>query len=109
MSGIYIPGMEMPTGTDVLTIAIDSHGKLYAIYLSDGELGINPLHKSVIPVPDHGRLIDGDALAKEIEYARFHHSHTDGLAARHHVAEYGHFLNALSEFPTIIPEDKEGE
>lgn len=62
MSGIYIPGMEMPTGTDVLTIAIDSHGKLYSIYVSDGELGINPLHKSVIPVPDRKVLTNADSI-----------------------------------------------
>ena len=76
MSGIYIPGMEMPTGTDVLTIAIDSHGKLYAIYFSDGELGINPLHKSVIPVPDHGRLIDADAL-----YEKFLRLESEAMSA----------------------------
>lgn len=59
MSGIYIPGMEMPTGNDVLTIAIDSDGRLYSIYFSDGKLGINSLHKNVIPVPEHdGPLVD---------------------------------------------------
>ena len=58
----------------------------------------------LVEVPEpHGRLGDLDELAKRIERERFHHSHTDGLAARHHVAEYGHFLNAISEAPTVIP------
>ena len=61
----------------------------------------------LVPVPPHGRLGDLDELAKRIERERFHHSHTDGLAARHHVAEYGHFLNAISEAPTVIPASKE--
>lgn len=54
-------------------------------------------------VPPHGRLGDLDELAKRIEHDRYHHTHTDGLAARHHIAEYGHFLNAIAAAPTIIP------
>lgn len=97
MSGIYIPGMEIPTGTDVLTIAIDSHGKLYSIYVSDGELGINPLHKSVIPVPDHGRLIDKDVMCKECRRVAEEYDgiYPDCTYCPVHLA------------PTIIPEDKE--
>lgn len=99
MSGIYIPGMEMPTGTDVLTIAIDSHGKLYSIYVSDGELGINPLHKSVIPVPDHGRLIDKDVMCKECRSVAEEY---DGI--------YPDCTYCPANLaPTIIPEDKEGQ
>lgn len=57
----------------------------------------------LIEVPEpHGRLGDLDALAKQVEHERFHHAHTDGLAARHHVAEYGNFLKAISAAPTII-------
>ena len=63
---------------------------------SDGEW------HEIVPVPPHGRLGDLDALAQQIEYERFHHTHTDGLAARHHVTEYGHFLEAISGAPTIL-------
>lgn len=58
-------------------------------------------------IPPHGRLGDLDAIAQQIEHERFHHTHTDGLAARHHVAEYGHFLKAISDAPTIIPASEE--
>lgn len=96
MSGIYIPGMEMPTGTDVLTIAIDSHGKLYSIYVSDGELGINPLHKSVIPVPDHGRLIDESMIPWCVDW---------------YVGRKRYYTTpkTVEHLPTVIPADKEGE
>jgi hypothetical protein len=61
----------------------------------------------LVPVPPHGRLGDLDALAQQIEYERFHSTHTDGLAARHHVAEYGHFLKAISDAPTIIEAEED--
>lgn len=63
----------------------------------------------LVPVPKHGRLGDLNALAQQIEHERFHHTHTDSLAARHHVAEYGHFLKAIIDAPTIIPASEEGE
>lgn len=99
MSGIYIPGAKIPDGDYVRVLMLHKDGTCVD--------GIGNVFK-VIPVPPHGRLVDLDELAKRIERERFHHSHTDGLAARHHVAEYGHFLNAISEAPTIIPAE-EGE
>lgn len=99
MSGIYIPGAKIPDGDYVRVLMLHKDGTCVD--------GIGNVFK-VIPVPPHGRLGDLDELAKRIERERFHHSHTDGLAARHHVAEYGHFLNAISEAPTIIPAE-EGE
>lgn len=68
----------------------------------DGRCSFCPL----IPLPPHGRLGDLDELAKKIEHDRYNHTHTDGLAARHHVAEYGHFLKVISDVPTIIPATK---
>ena len=73
-------------------------------YYSDGRPDWYPL----IEVPEpHGRLGDLDALAKQVEHERFHSAHTDGLAKRHHVAEYGNFLKAISAAPTIIPASEE--
>ena len=99
MSGIYIPGAKIPDGDYVRVLMLHKDGTCVD--------GIGNVFK-VIPVPPHGRLGDLDEFAKRIERERFHHSHTDGLAARHHVAEYGHFLNAISEAPTII-QAEEGE
>lgn len=61
MSGIYIPGMELPrVGYEDIRIFADgsitatSHKPPY--YRSDYR---------AVPVPDHGRLIDGDADPNE--------------------------------------------
>ena len=78
----------------------------YDIALDEAADAIEELQKRVPKTP-HGRLGDLDVLAKQVEYERFHHAHTDGLAARHHVAEYGHFLKVIFDAPTILPADKE--
>lgn len=98
--GVYIKNMEMPKTGQIVLVEIDENGDVFAAY--DGGRTKLTQHKAV-PVPPHGRLGDLDALAQQIEHDRFHHTHTDGLAARHHVAEYGHFLTAISYAPTVIP------
>ena len=64
MSGIYIPGMEMPTSCD---FCIFDNGVNCMVYppsedmvydIADGTPDWCPL----VPVPEHGRLIDADAL-----------------------------------------------
>lgn len=117
--GVYIPNIKIPekcskcrdTG---LKFAIDELGlkcperkEIFGPTEADIK-GIRRPDCPLVPVPPHGRLGDLDALAQQIEHERFHHTHTDGLAARHHVAEYGHFLKAISDAPTIIPAE-EGE
>lgn len=103
--GLYIPGMEMPKDYAVVVIYKDGTVRKYedCVETVGGVIG-KAVH---VPEP-HGRLGDLDALAQQVEHERFHHTHTDGLAARHHVAEYGHFLKAISDAPTIIPAE-EGE
>lgn len=96
--GIYIKGMEMPTD-DMKNIMILADGRVFQF---SGYGNPKPLGTAV-PVPPHGRLGDLDELSKKIEHDRYNHTHTDGLAARHHVAEYGHFLKVISDVPTIIP------
>ena len=65
---VYIKGMEMPTeGEASRLVIITCDGRAIAI---DGP------HRDVceaIPVPDHGRLIDADALLNSIaeEYKRY--------------------------------------
>lgn len=114
--GIYINGMEMPETCKLCYLSEFDPGFYayvckpigmwidYDMAKTDRPRRICPL----VPVPPHGRLGDLDELAKRIEHDRYNHTHTDGLAARHHVAEYGHFLKAISDAPTIIPAE-EGE
>lgn len=83
MAGIYIPNMTAETAKEKL------HDFIY------------------IPVPDHGRLIDADALkAKQQEDADLF------IGSRVDIERRDEALNAVANIvnaPTIIPADKEGE
>lgn len=105
MSDLLIKNMEMPKPGQIVLVEIDENGDVFAAY--DGGRTKLTQYKAV-PVPPHGRLGDLDELAKQIEHDRYHHTHTDGLAVRHHIAEYGHFLKKIADTPTIIPAE-EGE
>lgn len=98
MSDIYIPNMEMPTEEQsVITINIYADG-VVTCYDDDVE-------RKAIPVPDHGRLIQDDALDKIEHY----HDGTFGLT------DYERGWNAalllckkrIEAAPTIIPADQE--
>ena len=59
MSGIYIPGMEMPTTRDTLVL-VKTNGT--AIVYEDEAYVI-----TAVPVPPHGRLGDLDKLVEKID------------------------------------------
>ena len=59
MSGIYIHGMEMPQGDEVITVFPD--GTAHRRHLG---LNLHLSESKAIPVPEHGRLIDADALCE---------------------------------------------
>lgn len=106
MSGIYIPGMEMPKGCHSclysylgrdysrMFCGIDDH------YIADLQQWDKPYfwgHKDdscpIIPVPDHGRLIDANAVK--------------GVFLDRYVI-YDDTLKIIDNVPTIIPADKDG-
>ena len=86
MSGIYIKGMEMPKDGSCVTVRIWSDGRVVGVH-NDSFV------KQAISVPDHGRLIDADALKEEWRNG-FHRKIVDAL---------------MEDAPTIIPADKDGE
>lgn len=102
--GIYLPNMEMPKNCEACELAKHFDG------YQENDCPFNAFSYydcPLIPVPPHGRLGDLDELVRKIEHDRYNHTHTDGLAARHHIAEYGHFLKEIADIPTIIPAYKE--
>lgn len=107
--GIYIPNMEMPKEIEpaiVIDFCEDLDGKRYARFYHYRYGGLTDWHE-ILEVPEpHGRLGDLDELARKIEHDQYNHTHTDGLAARHHIAEYGHFLREIVYTPTIIPAEE---
>lgn len=104
MSGIYIPGMEMPTEGFVEILIRDDGTVLQTgqSYRVDGTdyytpyVGEMPVIYKAIPVPDHGRLIDADALP----YTRLYKENWIKGAGREAPAVWKEDVDSA---PTIIP------
>ena len=106
MSGIYIPGMEMPQSCRSCFVRVRAWGAFPACDVAENyEVGRDLVldgytYKKVpdgcplIPVPDHGRLIEADALIEEIAPIL----EKRGLNAA---------ITLAYAAPTIIPADKE--
>lgn len=67
--GVYIPGMEMPKDGAFVEVLIWSDGHVTqtgdSYFAEDGRAYYQPCdwkYFSAVPVPEHGRLIDADAL-----------------------------------------------
>ena len=99
--GVYIKGMEMPTGPVLFCIHPD--GKVFA------DLEGNWREYKAVPVPKHGRLIDADALEDNniTYYALPVLKNVTDAAIRE--AELVIRLKDLDAAPTIIPASEEGE
>lgn len=90
MSGVYIKGMEMPKHW---RDCMFSNGAAQCCLLNMESCG-NGIPCPLIPVPDHGRLIEAERLK-----VVFHRNVVSGDA----------FDQLIDIAPTIIPADKEGE
>lgn len=114
---VYIPGMEMPSGCKGCYFLLDI-GICCALMAADcpkkavGDYRFeeNKRHPycPLVPVPDHGRLIDADALSEiiiEQETNEYNITHFPKSWARAMCA----FEDIVLDSPTIIPGDKEGE
>ena len=101
MAGVYIPGMEMPTRCE--DCFCYRHNAEYD-YAYCNISSVNVLGHGnarlvgcpLIPVPDHGRLIDKDAL---LDNCHIHWSQT--------TSESCIPVDDVDDAPTIIPADKE--
>lgn len=97
---IYINGMEMPKNCWDCPIRNSKpcpcKGYSTALEYVTGRHADCPL----IPVPEHGRLIDADVLMK-----------TDRMVGKlmMYGGEYVYTQTEIDRAPTIIPADKEGE
>ena len=100
MSGIYAKGMEMPT-TGLYFVSVDNTGgKDKPVVTVERMLGNRDVRTIIgayelIPVPDHGRLIDADALKQRAERGTDEHGRPCMLIK----------LGYVNTMPTIIPAD----
>ena len=107
MSGIYI-SMEMPENChecELVDVLVNCPCRMMPCdeFWGNSSLAVEG-HKDcpLIPVPDHGRLIDGDALSEEHRKRAYE---TNGGSYQFHITAKAW----VDEAPTIIPADKEGE
>ena len=93
MSGIYISGMEKPK--NCLDCPCCGDLEVYCKLGCEINLALAAMYIAhdcpLIPVPEHGRLVDADALVTELE--KF--------------CKDNWVYNTVSHMPTIIPADKE--
>ena len=91
MSGIYIPNMQMPTNCAECMVSIEAKcGTDYKWLLNHTDYydAVRP-DCPLVPVPDHGRLIDADALCELCNNSKL--KSVDA--------------NDIMRMPTIIPAD----
>ena len=108
MSGVYIKGMEMPT-SGTYEVSIDnSCGKdktVMSLFVrGDGGIICCGCYE-IVPVPAHGRLIDGDHL-KHTHCAECTLYPDKCLEKTVDGCDWGSIIH-LRMCPTIIPSDKE--
>lgn len=94
MSGIYISGLDIPAQGSV-TLHLCASG---AVETSSGKL-------QAVPVPDHGRLGDLDALAKALIDEAVQHTIIGDLNRM--TFGVGDALCWIGRAPTVIPADQE--
>ena len=100
MSGVYIKGFRLPEKSDLYYVKVEcGPGKnpVATIWRKDvlGSMSFGMFE--CIPVPDHGDLIDRDALKNK-------HHWTDDYYETEYVE-----VEDIDAAPTVIPAEKEGE
>lgn len=114
---VYIKDMEMPRGCASCKISRRNGKKMICPFIWKCEWDIHdPVSADhrldgcpLIPVPDHGRLIDADALRQAMYHEAFE---TDSPMQKWDSGcwiRYKMFERMEESAPTIIPADKEGE
>lgn len=104
MSGLYLPGMDLPTscykcylkqrnGMDIVCPVTHERFSVADINILEYRLDSCP----IVPVPEHGRLVDADALPW-----------IEGRDEQDNPA-YLLIKKCVDVLPTVIPASKEGE
>ena len=113
---VYIPGIDMPKSCNECRFFVDAW--CYALEVDDWRNAYNKPQEGkrldgcpLIPVPDHGRLIDADAFKKRMMQGAIdarEDALTDEIWLRILDAAKSLCLD-IDEQPTIIPASKEGQ
>ena len=106
MSGVYIKGMNMPTRCAECRLSTVHSFKdrplcdVLVEYMSYGEWEVKRLDNCpLVPVPQHGRLIDADAV---IDLVMQYCPDDDGVCSKAG-ADLRELLDEIENLPTVIP------
>ena len=114
MSGIYIPGMEMPKNCHDCPLCFFRRCLADGVDLTEKETRPHAERReacTLIPVPEHGRLGDLDAIVGEIQNAIDNISYSylyktrEAQCARERGMEFAKDIVLYA--PTVIPPSKE--
>lgn len=102
MSGIYIPGMEMPTHCIDCPFMVSRDGDDCILQSDEANSSFENWEQMkagcpLVPVPPHGRLIDAGAL-----------TYLMGMDEHFSPLEAMYLMELIADAPTIIPAE-EGE
>ena len=101
MNGIYIKDISMPKGgTLKIEIGFDADGHPMALTEDHNVF-------DVIPVHNHGRLVDSSYIETENERLFDFAAATEESAEHEYAYAYSVVANILANAPTIIPANKE--
>ena len=108
MSGVYFPMMLLPDKCKNCDLVFDLRASMYCP-VSGNFVGFDDTPETAkcpgIPVPDHGSLIDADAVRRIVV------AHDYPLRGQFNTVGNGMFtegiFQAIDDAPTIIPSDKE--
>ena len=91
--GIYIPSMEMPTDKEQVLMILNKNGLVEVV----NQDNILLEEHYAFPVPDHGRLIDADALDADLERQDMRTGEWDAI---------GFSIEEIENAPTVIPAEE---
>ena len=105
---VYIKGMEMPHNCDECRLCAFIPVGDYGLYRkclplnAKAKITIRRADCPLLPVPDHGRLIDADFIVKRLR------KQIQDVGADTELANRGReFISIIGAVSTIIPADKE--
>ena len=107
MSGVYIKGMEMPKNCWSCPFMNGDYGFCLADGLTHGDAD-EKNNCPLIPVPDHGRLIDADAAIGDIRGEILEHQMNGMKGTPFYIEDLRLMWQRLDDeelIPTIIPAD----
>ena len=112
MSGVYINGMEMPKNCEECPVCDYEQGECLVnpgSFVKWEQRLVRQSWCPLVPVPDHGRLIDADAMSEKDndDFSAAIETAVGFATKQLMIMAHAQLQKAIEIQPTIIPADKE--